>query len=313
MLPAADGSDMMGSLRNPAAFNGIVGFRPSQGRVPSLPVADCFYQQLAVNGPMGRSVEDVVRMLCTMAGPDRAFPLGRMDPLPPPEEFRPRPLEGLRIGWLGDFGGHLVTEPGVLGLCADALSELGGAGCVIAEELPAFDPGELWESWLVLRQFGVLRYLPLYEDPAGRAELKPELCWEIEQGLARSALDVARAGAARSRWHDVLTGLFERHDLLALPAAQVFPFPAEEHWPARVGGRAMDTYHRWMEVTIPATLAGAPALSLPVGMDHRGRPMGLQFIGPPGDDRGVLEFALAREAAFPGRVALPSELGGRDA
>ena len=309
MLPAADGSDMMGSLRNPAAFNGIVGFRPSQGRVPSVPTADGFYQQLAVNGPLGRSVEDVVRMLCTMAGPDRRFPLGSADPLPPPESFRPRPLEGLRIGWLGDLSGHLATEPGVLDCCTNALAELASLGCVVEEDLPDFDLAELWACWLVLRHFGVLRHHGLHEDPAKRAELKPELCWEIEQGLALSAQDVVDAGATRTRWFDALTRLFDGRDLLALPAAQVFPFPAEQHWPEVVGGRAMDTYHRWMEVTIPATLAGAPALSLPAGCDDRGRPMGLQVIGRPGEDRAVLEFALAWERALPGRVALPSTLG----
>ncbi len=299
MLPSADGSDMMGSLRNPAAFNGIVGLRPSQGRVPSIPTDDAFYQQLAVNGPMGRTVEDVVRMLCTMAGPDPREALARQDALPPPEEFRALEPAGVRIGWLGDLDGHLPMETGVLDVCSEALAALEGAGCSVDAARADFDPTRLWRTWLTLRQFGITRYRALYDDPEKRALLKPELVWEIEQGRDLTASDVARAGAERNRWFGALLALFERFDVLALPSAQVFPFAAETHWPERIGHVSMDTYHRWMEVVIGGTLGGLPVVSLPAGRDDHGREMGIQFMGPPGQDRRVLEFALAYERVRP--------------
>ncbi|MEE4299750.1 MAG: amidase [Pseudomonadales bacterium] len=296
MLPSADGSDMMGSLRNPAAFNGVVGFRPSQGRVPSYPAEDVFFGQLAVNGPMGRTVADTIRQLCTIAGPDPRTPLTIAEALPEPAAFRPAEPAQLRIGWLADLDGYLAMEPGVLERCEAALAGFSAAGAVIEPVALPFDPARLWACWLVLRQFGVCRLRPLYEDDALRAQLKPELCWELEQGLALSAGDVAAAGAVRSQWFAAVAELFGRYDLLALPAAQVFPFPAEVHWPDRIDGRTMDTYHRWMEVVVPGTLAGLPVVALPAGVDGRGRAAGLQFMGAFGRDREVLEAALAYEA-----------------
>lgn len=295
MLPSADGSDMMGSLRNPAAFNGVVGFRPSQGRVPSLPAEDVFYPQLSVNGPMGRTVADVIAMLHTMAGPDPRTPLAITEALPEPAAFRRAELAGLRIGWLGDLDGHLAMEPGVLECCEASLAELAGAGAVVEPVRLPFEAMRLWDCWLTLRQWGLCRLRPLHDDEALRAQLKPELRWELEQGMALSAGDVAAAGVVRSQWFRAVQACFGDFDLLAAPAAQVFPFPAEEHWPDTIDGRAMDTYHRWMEVVIPATLAGLPVVALPAGVDARGRAAGLQFMGPFGRDRDVLEFALARD------------------
>ena len=299
MLPSADGSDMMGSLRNPAAFNGIVGYRPSQGRVPAAPTDDAFYQQLAVNGPMGRTVEDVIRMLCTMAGPDPRAALARTDALPAPEAFLPREPSEVRVGWLGDLDGYLAMEAGVLDLCTTALSALEASGCKVDSARSDFDPARLWRAWLTLRQFGITRYRSLYDDADKRELLKPELRWEIEQGMGLSAMDVAQAGAERNRWFAALLKLFERFDVLALPSAQVFPFAAETCWPERIDNVAMDTYHRWMEVVIGGTLGGLPVVSLPAGRDPSGREMGIQFMGPPGQDRRVLEFSLAYEQMCP--------------
>lgn len=162
-----------------------------------------------------------------------------------------------------------------------------------------FDPARLWRAWLTLRQFGITRYRSLYDDADKRELLKPELRWEIEQGMGLSAMDVAQAGAERNRWFAALLKLFERFDVLALPSAQVFPFAAETRWPERIDNVAMDTYHRWMEVVIGGTLGGLPVVSLPAGRDPSGREMGIQFMGPPGQDRRVLEFSLAYEQMCP--------------
>ncbi len=294
MLPTADGSDMMGSLRNPAAFNNVIGFRPSQGRVPRTP-DDLFYNQLSTNGPMGRNVGDTIRLFGTMAGFDPRAPMMMRDELAGYGSYRPAALAGLRIGWLGDLDGHLAMEPGVAELCEQALRELESHGVRSENLLPDFDMDRLWRTWVTLRHWSHAGRQPMLEDPAQRQLLKPEMIFEIEGSLGLSAADIHEASVSRAQWYTTLHALFERFDLLAIPSAQVFPFPASVHWPREIAGRTMDTYHRWMEVVIGASLAGTPAVNVPVGFDARGRPMGMQLIGPYGSDQAVLEAALAYE------------------
>ena len=293
LLPVADGSDMMGSLRNPAAFNNVVGFRPSFGRVPSLG-NELFLGQLAVNGPMGRSVADVAALLATQAGHDPRDPLSLTD-----EDLSldaGRDLSGARIGWLGDFGGYLAFEPGVLELCRASLDAFRRMGCAVEEVPPGFDMDRLWQTWRTLRHFLVAGGQAAdYADPARRARMKPEMIWEIENGHGLSAADVYAASLGRSDWHRHVAGLFERYDFLVLPSAQVFPFAAEIDWPKAIDGRAMDTYHRWMEVVIGPTLAGLPVAAMPAGFGANGLPVGIQIIGRPRGDRAVLAAAAAYE------------------
>jgi len=300
LVPCADGSDMMGSLRNPAAYNNVVGFRPSQGRVPSpSPSANLYYDQLSTDGPMGRTVEDTIRLFHTIAGYDSSAPMSLRDAIPPYTEFRRPALKNLKIGWMGDYQGYLATEPGVLELCELALKGLSAQGATVESCMPAYDMARLWETWLTLRHWSMNDAKPLYDDPNTRKLLKPELIWEIEGGLDMKAARVSEAGKNRSHWYRALHQLFDRYDVLALPSAQVFPFSTDMHWPKSINGKAMDTYHRWMEVVIGATLAGLPVVSMPVGFDQEGRPMGIQFMGPMGRDREVLEFAMAYESATP--------------
>ena len=298
LLPVADGSDMGGSLRNPAAYNNVFGFRPSAGRVPKYPVPEAFIEQLGVEGPMGRSVPDVARLLATQAGPDPRAPLSRSDD---PAVFAlplDAPMRGLRVGWLGDLEGYLPFEPGILELCAQGLKVLADIGCEVQASSLGFAPQRLWEMWLTLRSCVVAggRWDD-YADPARRAQMKPEAVWEVERGRSASALDVYRASKERTAWHRHLLTLFQRFDILVLPTAQVFPFDADQHWPRTIAGREMDTYHRWMEVVIGPTLAGAPAISVPVGFGAAGAPMGMQLIGAPGADLRVLQVAHAYDQA----------------
>ncbi|NWL78366.1 amidase [Pseudomonas taiwanensis] len=295
LLPVADGSDMMGSLRNPAAFNNVYGLRPSQGRVPFGPTPELFVQQLGTEGPMGRSVADVAALLRTQAGPHRATPLAlssTADLIGPLQ----RDVAGARIGWLGDLNGRLPMEPGLLALCEGALADFRDLGCVVEDCLPAFDMDRLWRCWLVHRQWLVGGSLgAAYADPSRRALLKPEAVWEVESGLGLSAADVYQASVDRSDWYRAVEKLFERYDFLLLPSAQVFPFDATLHWPKAIAGQEMDTYHRWMEVVIGATLAGIPAMSVPIGFNPAGLPMGLQIMGPAQADLAVLQLAHAHE------------------
>jgi amidase len=295
MLPVADGSDMMGSLRNPAAFNNVIGFRPSQGRVPEYPHADAYLDQLSVSGPMGRNVEDTIRLLGTMAGHDARDPLSLRDRIPPFEDFVPAGLDGFRIGWMGDFKGYLATEPGVLDLCKSALRSLQPHGVVVEDCTPDYDMARLWRTWLTFRHWSASDAGEIYENPELRRLVKPEIIWEIEGSFDITASRLKEAGVARTDWYRALLALFERHDVLALPTAQVFPFDAKLHWPKSIDGKPMDTYHRWMEVVIGGTLAGLPVVSLPAGFNADGIPMGMQFLGRFGEDQKVLEFALSYE------------------
>lgn len=294
MLPVADGSDMMGSLRNPGAFNNVIGFRPTQGRVPD-PSGELFYQQLSTDGPMGRNSEDTFRLLCTMGGSDPMSPLSLRDTLPPAERFVALPLRNVRIGWLGNYSGYLEMEPGILALCESALQSLARSGSIVEPCAPDFPMPRLWDTWLTLRHWSANWARPLYDDSARRKLLKPEVVFEVEGSLGLTAERVYMAGTARADWFRALGRLFEDYDFLALPTAQVFPFPKGVHWPSRINDRDMDTYHRWMEVVIGGTLAGLPIVNVPVGFDPSGRPMGMQLIGPFGEDQRVLELALAYE------------------
>jgi len=295
MLPVADGGDLMGSLRNPGAFNNVIGFRPTPGRVPGSGTGDLFYQELSVNGPMGRNTEDTIRLLHTISGPSPREPLSLRDEVPPFDAFRAPDLGEVRIGWMGDYGGYLPMEPGILELCEASLGTLSDAGTTVEPCRPEYDMDRLWWAWLTLRHWSRHGSLPLLDNPETRRLLKPEAIFEIEGALKASGADIYHAGLARADWFRALEALFERYDVLALPTAQVFPFPKEVHWPETVNGVRMDTYHRWMEVVIGGTLAGLPVVNVPVGFDARGRPMGMQLMGPFGADQKVLELALAYE------------------
>jgi amidase len=299
MLPVADGSDMMGSLRNPAAFNNVFGFRTSCGRVPGLG-EELFLHTLSVEGPMGRSVADVAMLLSVMAGPDPRAPFSiEQDPAIFTQSLK-RDFKGKRIGWLGNFNGYLEIQPGILELCQVALKVFESIGCVVEPAKPDFEMAKLWDSWLTLRHSlsaGGLR--GFYNDPAKRAQLKPEIQWEIEGGLHVTAWEFQHASQVRSDWYRALLKLFDSYEYLLSPSAQVFPFDAQEHWPKEINGKKMDTYHRWMEVVIPATMAGLPALSVPVGFGPAGLPMGMQVIGKPHADLAVLQVANAYDEAVP--------------
>jgi len=299
MLPVADGSDMGGSLRNPAAYNNIVGFRPSRGRVPAVPADDLFFQQLGCEGPMGRSVEDVARLLSVMSGWDDRAPLALSDTLPDADASDPiGVMHGKRIGWLGSIWPDLPMESGILELCEAALKQLEGMGCAVEPCTLDFPRQQSWDAWLRLRQLLVGGKLaPLYADARSRALLKPEAVWEIEQGLALTAQQIYQASVARSALYQAFRELFLRYDYVIAPSAQVFPFDASIDWPCSIGDTAMDSYHRWMEIVTPFTLAGVPVVSMPIGFSAGGLPMGMQMAGPVNQDLPVLALARAYERA----------------
>ncbi|MFG2427992.1 amidase [Streptomyces sp. NPDC048590] len=305
MLPVADGSDYMGSLRNPAAFNGVVGFRPSAGRVPN----PGYVAQLGTAGPMGRTVADVAALLSVMAGPDPSAPLGIDED---PEVFAAslkRDFRGTRIAWVGDWNGHLAFEPGVLDVCRRSFAAFESLGCTVDEAVPDMPPEEVWSTFLAWRWWNNLGLHDLYADPGTRSRMKPEAVWEVEHGVGLSALDISRAVAARDRFHQSLRRLFDTYDYVLAPTTQVFPYDKEVHWPASVGGRRMDTYHRWMETVAPWSLSGLPVAAVPAGLDAAGLPTGVQLIGKDRADLAVLQLAHAYEGAAAWASTTPPLLG----
>ena len=298
MLPVADGSDFMGSLRNPAAWNNVYGLRPSQGRVPKWPAADVWVTQLGTEGPMGRSVRDVAALLDVQSGYDARTPLAIADGACFADRLEEVTTRGARIGWLGDLAGHLAMEPGILDICEAGLRRFEALGAAVEPVALGYPPDRVWGTWLVWRQWLVAaRIAPWLAEPANRARIKPEALWEHDQAQGLTGAQTLAASSARTDFHRQLLRLFERHDFLALPSAQVWPFDADLHWPKTIGDRSMDTYHRWMEVVIYATLAGLPCISVPVGFGATGLPMGMQLIGRPLGDLAVLQLAHAYEKA----------------
>lgn len=296
MLAVADGSDFMGSLRNPAAWNNVFGMRPSEGRVPRWPAQEVFVTLLGTEGPMGRTVLDVALLLDVQAGYDARSPMSLATGEPCAPALRASDTKPARIGWLGDLGGYLPIEPGILDVCEHALNRLASSGCDVKPMSPAFVPETVWDAWLILRRWLVgARIAPYLRNPDHRACIKPEALWEYDQAANVTGEQVWNASATRTTFYQRMLAMFEHCDFLALPAAQVWPFDASLRWPAAINGRTMDTYHRWMEVVIYATLAGLPCISVPVGFNESGLPMGMQLIGPPRGDLAVLRIAHAYE------------------
>ena len=297
MLPVADGSDHGGSLRNPAAYNNVFGLRTTPGRVP-LGTDEVFLPSLTVNGPIARTVPDLALLLSVQAGFEPRTPgTLRDDPAVFAGPIDPQ-VHGLRVGWLGDLGGKVPLEDGILSLCETGLRVLEGLGARVEPALPDVPLESVFQEWIKLRAwaFAAARGA-LYADPATRALMKADARWEVKQGQKLSALDIAKASAVRSAWYACLGRLFERFDVLVLPSAQAFPFPVETPYPTVIAGRTMDTYHRWMEVMIPFTMGGLPAISVPVGFGAAGVPMGMQIAGPSHAEMRVLRVAHAYDLA----------------
>ena len=299
MLPFADGSDMMGSLRTPAAFNNVFGFRPSLGALPYGPADEVFMQQYSTCGPMARNVPDLALQMQVMAGADTRTPLARDWPADAFDAKKlARDFKDARIGWLGNWGGHLAMEEGLLAQQESALAHFRTLGAAVEPAVLDFDLEQLWEAWLDLRSLQVAgNNLALYTDPAKRALLKPEAVWEIERGMRLSGMRIYEAAKVRSAWYQQLRGLLERFDYLVMPSTQVYPFAVELDWPHTIGTREMDTYHRWMEVVIAATMAGLPALAVPAGFSAEGLPAGIQIVGGLRADWSVLQLGHAYDLA----------------
>jgi amidase len=297
MLPLADGTDYAGSLRNPAGWNNVFGFRTSLGLVPA-DGRDPFLLTMGVIGPMARSVTDLALLLSVQAGYDARVPLsiaGDGAAFRAPLE---RDFKGTRIAWTGDYGGHMPYEPGVLDLCKSALKTFESMGCIVEEARPEFSMEALWQAFQPLRAWQTAGpLLPHYRDPARRALLKPEALFEIERALKLTALDITAASAVRAEWYQATRRFFETYDYFIVPTAQLFPFPADLDWPKEIAGVKMQTYIEWQQGVVPTTMAGNPALAVPAGFNAAGLPMGIQIAGRNHGDFACLQLAHAYDLA----------------
>jgi len=289
MIRYADGSDMMGSLRNPAGWNNVYGMRPTWGLVPSEPLGDSFLHQLATNGPMARCPKDLAKLLSVQSGPDARQPHG----LPTADfakDMDAHGLKGAQIAWLGDWG--LPFDDGIMDISERAVEDLRALGADVTAIDAPFSMDALWESWITLRSWTVASGAGVfYDDPEKRDLLKPAAIWEIERGFAMSAREVHQQSVMRSMWFKKAAQLFETYDALLMPSAQVWPFPIDWVHPTEIAGVQMDTYHRWMQVVIPAGLIGLSVVNLPIGFGAAGLSAGLQLIGGRGQDAKLLGMA----------------------
>jgi amidase len=286
---------MGGSLRNPASFCGVVGLRPSPGRVPygrapDGPVLDPF-DPIIVLGPMARNVGDLGLFLDAMAGPDRR------DPRAQPENsgFRAAaeaPRLPRRVAFSRDLG-ITPVDPQIAAICETAARRFEALGAVVEEAQP--DLTGAHEAFQTLRAVAfVTDHTDEYENQ--RDKLKPDVVWNIEQGFALTGEQVARANRIRARLVANLAAFFDTYDLLLSPATIVPPYPVENRTVTECAGVTFETYIDWLAIAFAVTLTSAPALSLPCGFTADGLPVGLQMVGPLRSEGTLLSFAAALEA-----------------
>ena len=292
LVPVADGSDTGGSLRNPAAFCNVVGFRPSIGRVPN-PKAAFAWSTLSTAGCLGRTVADLAFALSTIAGPDSRSPLSIHEP----GELFARPLDrsfnGVRVAWFRDLGGA-PFDARVRSVVDGHRATFESLGCVVEQAEPDFAPAEV--SFRILRAWNSASThgARLREHPDA---FKDTLKGEIEEGLRLTGIDLARGEIAHGQiWRRFQTFL-EKYEYFVLPTTQVPPFDVSTPYPAEIAGVKIENYINWMKSCWYISATGNPAASVPGGFTPDGLPVGIQIVGRNKEDFSVLQMAHAFEQA----------------
>ncbi|WP_119070257.1 amidase [Rubrobacter indicoceani] len=292
LVPLADGSDMGGSLRNPASFCNVVGLRPSVGRVPSWP-ADAAFNQVSVPGPMARSVEDLALFLSALAGPDARAPLSVPQPGSVFAASLNRDFSGVRIAFSPDLG-DFPLDPEVRRVFSRSRPGFESLGCTVMDEAPDFTGAD--EVFKTLRAWHFeLAHGDLLDSHRG--QLKDTVVWNIEEGRKLTGPQLGRAEKLRTALHGRVTRFMESHEFLVLPTVQVPPFPVDQPYIEEIAGATMETYIDWMKSCYYITTTGLPAVSVPGGFTADGLPVGVQIVGRWQDDLGVLRLAHAFEQA----------------
>ena len=290
MLPFADGSDLAASLRNPGNYCNVVGFRPTPGRVPSVPAVNA-WDTLSVMGPMARTVADAALLFSAMAGPDGRAPTSLDEPGSAFLRSLSRKFKGARLAWSRDMGG-LPMDPRVNAVLEPQLKVFRALGCKVEEATPDFSGAK--ESFETLRSVGFLNRYGAVADQH-RDKVKDTVVWNVEEGRKRSAEDVARAEVLRTELFHRRRVFLEKYDFFLCPVNQLPPYDVTVEWPREVGGVKMENYLDWMKSCYYITITSHPAISVPAGFTPEGLPVGLQIVGRYRDDFGVLQLAHAFE------------------
>jgi amidase len=292
LLPLADGSDLVGSLRNPANFNNIVAIRPTFGLVPTAPGAMPL-PGFSVKGPMARSVSDTAFLLSVMAGADPRDP--NCYPSDPSVFAQPldRNLKGVRLAWCPDLGG-LPLDRRVRAVLEAQRKSFEALGCIVEDACPDLASADrvflvvrAWKTWSALG--------PLLERH--RSQMKPEVVWEIEFGARITAAEIADAMIEHGAIMERMRRFEERYEFMLCAVNQVPPFDAALHWPTEIEGTKMENYIGWMKSACRVSVTCRPAMSVPAGFTAEGLPVGIQIVGRHRDDLGVLQIAHAFEQA----------------
>ena len=290
MISIADGTDLGGSLRNPASFCNLVGIRPSVGRVPSWPESLGWYT-MSVPGPMARTVQDVALAMAAMSGPDDRSPIS----LEAPGEMFLNPLarsfKGCKIAFSANLGG-LPVEPEVAKVIESTRAVFQDLGCEVINDEPNISEADeifmLWRAWRT-----ELRITPLLKEH--RAQIKDTVIWNAEQGLPITGPQLVRAEAKRTELYHRMREFFKKYDFLVLPVSQVAPFSIDQEYPAEINGIKMNTYIDWQKSAYHISAMGNPAISVPAGFTGDHLPVGIQIVGRHRDDFGILQLAYAFE------------------
>ena len=290
MVPIADGSDLGGSLRNPASFCNVVGFRPSPGRVPVWPTQAAWFP-MGVQGPMARTVADVALALSAIAGPDARTPLS----LPEPGAVFDRPLardfDRTVIAWAPDFAG-LPFDPRVTTVVEAQRGTFERLGCTLECAGPDMTDADVvfkaWRAWYFELCYGSLL-------DAHRNAMKDTVVWNIEEGRKLTGPQLGEMARKRTALLERVQRFMDQYDFLVLPVSQVPPFDVTQPYISEINGVAMETYVDWMSSCAFISVLGRPAVSVPCGFTDDGLPVGVQIVGPQQDDFGVLQLAHAFE------------------
>ena len=292
MLPIADGSDTGGSLRNPANFCNVIGFRPSPGRVPNFP-SKTGWGPISVSGPMARNVSDCALFLSAIAGPDSRVPISITEPGSKFLQSLERDFSGTSIAWSEDLGG-LPIDPRTSQVINSQRSVFSDLGCIIDDSEPDFrDANEvflIWRGWgREITSGDLLRN--------NRAQLKETMIWDIEQGVNLTGPEVGWAESRRMELFQRMHEFMEKHEFLICPVSQRPPFDVKQRWVTEINGEKMENFIAWMKSCYYITATGHPAVSVPCGFTDEGLPVGIQIVGRYRDDFGVLQLAKAFEDA----------------
>ncbi len=308
MGPIAQGSDLGGSLRTPAAFCGVVGFRTTPGLIPKYPV-ELAWDSLAVTGPMARTVADTALMLSAVAGPDDRAPLSYdVDVREFTRAVKAPSVKGWRVAWTPDLNGLIPVDDEVARVAEGATRIFRSLGAKVQTACPDFS--ELND--IVLGTRG-LTMVAAHADklPEWREQMQKGLVWNIEQGLTLTPRDIARAEKARTTLWQRVRVFMDTHELLILPTVAVAPFPVEQPYPTEINGRPLDNYTQWFFLTYGITVTGLPVISVPCGFTKSGLPVGLQVVGRRRQEAMVLRAAAAFEAAAPWADTIPPAVPAR--